>query len=103
MYFNLLECDYTVGTAATDILVTDDHTYNAFSTGSITTSVLHKIGTDADACWKKSDGGNLKIGGSVFATASFTTQTDTDLTFDLAAVTTAPTANSDLVSGAGNA
>jgi len=30
MFFNLLECDYTVGSAATDSSVTDDHTYNAF-------------------------------------------------------------------------
>jgi len=61
MFFNLLECDYEVGSAAA--AATEDHTYNAFYASSITSSVLHKIGTDADACWNKASGGTLKISG----------------------------------------
>jgi len=82
MYFNILECDYTVGSAAA--AATSDKTYNAFSASTITTDVLHAIGTDADACWNKASGGVLKISGlGADISASFASTTATSITFDL--------------------
>lgn len=104
MFFNLLECDYTIGSAASDPTVTFDYSYNARYQGSLTTSVLHKIGTDSDGCWNKASGGVLKISGlGMDLSADFATTDATSIEFLLPPASPVPTQNSDLINGADNA